>query len=127
MTEPPTAYIENIPDFVKSVLDQYDQNNIQTWRNGTIPFNEIWIKVGGDHGGGSFKTMLQVANSRKTMFLVFIINCKDSQQNLRKILHPYKKQIADLQKTAMNYVLKLKACPNNLAYTVFLNHQLNTF
>ena len=62
MLETPIAYIENIPDFVKSVSDQYDQNNKLTWHNGTIPSNEIWIKVGGDHKAGSFKTMLQVAN-----------------------------------------------------------------
>ena len=64
---------------------------------------KIWVKVGGDHGGGSFKTMLQVANlphanSRKNTFLLSIVNCKDTPQNLRKILNPYKKQIEDLQK-----------------------------
>ena len=30
MLETPIAFIENIPDFVKSVLDQYDQNNKHT-------------------------------------------------------------------------------------------------
>ena len=54
MLETPIAYIENIPDFVKSVLGQHDQNNKLTWHNGTIPSDEIRIKVGGDHGGGSF-------------------------------------------------------------------------
>ena len=47
--------------------------------------------------------MLQVANlphanSRKNTFLLSIVNCKDTPQNLRKILNPYKKQIEDLQK-----------------------------
>ena len=65
LMETPVAYIENIPEFVKSVLDQYDQNNKLTWHNGTIPSDEIWIKVGGDHGGGNFKTMLQVAKPAK--------------------------------------------------------------
>ena len=58
MLETPVAFIESIPDFVKSVLDQYDQNNKLTWHNGTIPSNEIWIKVGGDHGGGSFSLLV---------------------------------------------------------------------
>lgn len=31
-----------------------------TWHNGTIPTNEIWVKIGGDKGGGSFKMSFQV-------------------------------------------------------------------
>lgn len=31
------------------------------WHNG-IPPDEIWIKVGGDKGGGSFKAALQILN-----------------------------------------------------------------
>ena len=59
------------------------------------PDNEIWVKVG-DHGGGSFKTMLQVANllhanSRKNTFLLSTVNCKDTPQNFRKILNPWDK------------------------------------
>ena len=85
------------------MLNQYDQNNKLTWHNGTIPSNETWIKAGGDHGEGSFKTMLQVGNlpnptQEKNRSLVSIVRCKDSPQNLRKILHQYKKQIADLPK-----------------------------
>ena len=30
----------------------------QQTHNGTIPSNEIWIKVGGDHGGGSFSLLV---------------------------------------------------------------------
>ena len=26
-----------------------------TWHDGTIPDNEIWLKLGGDKGGGYFK------------------------------------------------------------------------
>lgn len=102
MIETPVAYIENIPDFVKSVLDQYEENRKLTWHNGAIPSNEIWVKVGGDHGGWSFKTMPH-ANSRKNTFLLSIVNCKDTPQNLRKILNPYKKQIEDLQKNGMEW------------------------
>ena len=30
--------------------------------DGLIPENEIWVKIGGDKGGGSFKMSLQLAN-----------------------------------------------------------------
>ena len=33
-----------------------------TWRDGQINKNEIWIKIGGDHGGNSMKISLQILN-----------------------------------------------------------------
>ena len=35
------------------------------WHNGTIPFDEIWIKIGGDKGGSSFKISVQMVNVMK--------------------------------------------------------------
>lgn len=31
-----------------------------TWYDGHIPTDEIWVKLGGDKGGGSFKMSFQV-------------------------------------------------------------------
>ena len=47
----PIARIENIPLFVENLLEQYQSKDKLTWHNDTIPENEIWVKVGGDHGG----------------------------------------------------------------------------
>ena len=33
-----------------------------TWHNGVIPENEVWLKLGGDKGGGTFKTNFQIVN-----------------------------------------------------------------
>ena len=44
-----------------SCLNQYDKENQLTWHNSTIPEDEVWVKLGGDHGGGTFKLMLQIA------------------------------------------------------------------
>ncbi len=33
-----------------------------TWHGGKIPENEVWIKLGGDKGGGSFKMTFQICN-----------------------------------------------------------------
>ena len=36
-----------------------------TWYDGLIPDNEIWLKVGGDKGGNSFKMSFQIVNVNK--------------------------------------------------------------
>ena len=35
------------------------------WHDGTIPSNEVWVKIGGDKGCGSFKLNMQVVNVTK--------------------------------------------------------------
>ena len=35
-----------------------------TWHDGLIPSSEIWVKLGGDKGGTSFKTSLQTVKCR---------------------------------------------------------------
>ena len=102
--EVPVAYIgaDDLPSFVSKVLDQFEKENLLTWHENSIPDDEIWIKLGGDHGGGSFKLMLQVANvkeanSKLNTFLVSIVNCKDFHYNLKKVLKPYRQQVTNLQ------------------------------
>ena len=44
-----------------------------TWHKGFLPANEIWLKIGGDKGGGTFKMTFQIVNvatqKRKTLLL----------------------------------------------------------
>ena len=37
-----------------------------TWHDGTIPGDEIWLKLGGDKGGGYFKMNFQIVNTPAT-------------------------------------------------------------
>ena len=67
-----------------------------------MPKEEVWIKIGGDHGGGSFKLSFQIANTlhpnavRSTVpFLVF--SAPDSVDNLATAIKPYTAQIQQLQ------------------------------
>ena len=48
----PVVSIENLPKFVSNLLDAYEENSRLTWHDQKIPDYEIWIKPGGDHGGG---------------------------------------------------------------------------
>ena len=38
------------------------RNGRLTWHNGIIPATEIWVKIGGDKGGGSFKFNFQIVS-----------------------------------------------------------------
>ena len=69
-----------------------------TWHDGAILADEIWVKIGGDHGGGFFKLMLQITNlnNAKLKFntcLNTMAECKDYAENLRRLLGPLKDQI----------------------------------
>ena len=72
---------DDLPKFEFSLLDQYEEEDQLCWHGGAIPEDEIYIKVGGDHGGGSFKFMPQVGNiklpnSKLNTFLLVIVNAK---------------------------------------------------
>ena len=58
-----------------------------TWHNGAIPSDEIWIKLGGDKGRGSFKLNMQVVNiphpnSIRNTSLVAVFKAGDRTVNL---------------------------------------------
>ena len=98
----PVGTVRDIPQLVGNLLDQYEREGKLTWHENTIPNDEIWVKMGGDHGGGSFKQTLQIANlnnpnSKHNTCLVLICACKDSPSNLRRLLHSYKEQLERLK------------------------------
>ncbi|KAL8595286.1 hypothetical protein ACOMHN_020039 [Nucella lapillus] len=102
LTPTPCAGIKDIPSYVTRLLDEYDSQGRLTWHDGSIPEDEIWIKIGGDHGGKSFKMMLQVANlananSKHNTCMFTIVECKDTPENLRRLLVPYKDQLSELE------------------------------
>eukprot|EP00731_Ephydatia_muelleri_P038243 Em0689g3a len=54
-----------IPDLILKVVELLEENDRAgrlTWHNGVIPASEIWIKLGGDKGGGTFKMNFQIVN-----------------------------------------------------------------
>ena len=85
-----------------NLLDKYDKQGRLTWHDGAIPDDEIWVKIGGDHGGGSFKLMLQIANlhnpnSKFNTCLIQMVECKDSAENLRRLLGPMRDELSSLK------------------------------
>lgn len=77
--------------------------NRLTWHDEIIPSNEIWIKLGGDKGGSSFKMSFQIINTENPnsvqntcVFAVF--EASDTVFNLHVALDRYADQFDDLQK-----------------------------
>ena len=73
-----------------------------------IPSDEIWLKIGGDKGGSSFKMSIQLVNVEKpnsvknsTVFTLF--EAPDSVVNLHIALDRYKSMITDLQSSKWRY------------------------
>ena len=58
----PLVQVSNLVKFVEQRLNEYDENNWLVYGHNNIPTSEIWIKIGGDHGGSSFKISIQVLN-----------------------------------------------------------------
>ena len=72
-------YVSDLARFITDTLDLLTWHNI----NNVIPEDQIWLKVGGNHGGGSFKMPLQTANiqsqnSKQNTFMNRKANAKDS-------------------------------------------------
>ena len=94
-------HVTDLAWFVTDTLDTFEAQDLLTWHNNAIPEDQIWLKVGGDHGGGSFK-MLQIANiqspnSKHNTFITCMANAKDSGHNVKEILCTYRKEIDALE------------------------------
>lgn len=80
------------------------RNERLVWHNDLIPKDEMWLKVGGDKGGGSFKMAFQIANlqnpNAKTNTVVFsVFEAPDNPCNLKLGLGRYFTDLEHLQKS----------------------------
>ena len=94
----------HFPDLVAIVmhyLDWHDAKGLLTWHEGAIPDDQIWVKIGGDHGGGMFKSCLQIANvahpnSITRTIPIIVFSEKDSPANLETAIGRYRQQVTNL-------------------------------
>ena len=89
--EVPYGRIRDLPRFVDSLLDSYDEQNLLTWREGSIPQDKIWVKIGGDHGKNSLKFTLQIANTmkpnaRNNTVVIAIASVRDTHDNMVRFM-----------------------------------------
>ena len=79
-----------------------------TWHDGAIPSDEIWVKLGGDKGRGSFKLNLQLVNtanpnSMKGTALLSVFKAGDTTTNLHTALNMYKEHVIEAQGMLIKY------------------------
>ena len=97
----PWAYTYNLVAQVLRRLDQLKENG-QLVHHSFLQ-NNIHVKIGGDHGGGSFKMSFQILNvknpNRTENSIVFsIFEGKDTRANLRMCLLRFCSQVKMLEK-----------------------------
>lgn len=73
-----------------------------TWHEGRLPADEIWIKIGGDKGGGTFKMALQIVNvltpnSPNNTCVFCIYAGADSVTNLTVMAQRFEEQVNALE------------------------------
>eukprot|EP00731_Ephydatia_muelleri_P022772 Em0015g355a len=109
----PLVFIPNLIQKVTQLLDENHRTSRLTWHNGVIPENEVWLKLGGDKGGGTFKANFQIVNvaapnsvQNTCVFCCFAAG--DSFANLHIALDRYKEQcIKSNEITCRQYTLKV--------------------
>ena len=79
----------------------HNRSNKLTWHEGLILQDEIWVKIGGDKGGVSFKVAFQVANlpcpnSTQHTVIFFLFEAPDTYPNVHTALAIYKEEVATL-------------------------------
>ncbi|XP_070564569.1 uncharacterized protein [Ptychodera flava] len=98
----PCVYADSLPRKVLQQLDENDRLNLLSWHGGKIPQDEVWVKLGGDKGGGSFKAMFQLGNvlhpNAKQNTVVFcFFESGDTFQNLSTALDRFREQLQELR------------------------------
>ena len=73
-----------------------------------IPDGELWVKIGGDKGGGSFKMSFQLCNvsnpnSVENTCVFAVCNASDTPANLHVALERYRDQVSNLQTLQLRY------------------------
>ena len=95
------VYFLDLVAIVMHYLDWYDAKGLLTWHEGATPDDQIWVKIGGDHGGGMFKFCLQIANvthpnSITRTIPIIVFSEKDSPANLETAMGRYRQQVTNL-------------------------------
>ena len=72
------------------------------WHPGQ-PTDDIWLKLGGDKGGGSFKFMLEIANtkcpnSKRNTIVLCAFEATDTAVNLHMALDRYKMEVDSISR-----------------------------
>ena len=101
------AFVRNLKSFVFQLLDQHQANGMLSWHDGGIPEDQIWLKIGGDHGRGSLKICVQIANvdnpnSSENTRIVAMIETKDTPEVIKEVIENLLYDIDSLKSARWN-------------------------
>ena len=125
----PMGRVPDLQKFMFNLLDNYDKQGSLFWQDVGIPDNEVWVKIGGDHGQGSLKICLEIANlekpnARENTHIVGMIEERDSYEVLEDVTLNLNFDIKKLQSTEWHgktiKVFSLVTMPFSVIFTVFL-------
>ena len=99
----PVVFIPDLVSFVCHMLDMHEEAGTLFWHQG-IPSDQVWIKLGGDHGGHSFKFCCQILNvhtpnSTVNTIPVCLFAAKDVPANLETAAGQFRAQLIELAAT----------------------------
>ena len=79
-------------------MSSFNSEGTLTWHDGVIPGNEVWIKLGGDKGGGAFKMNFQIVNTSapNSIYNTCVFACFEALTNLHIALDRYKEEVVTL-------------------------------
>ena len=86
----------------KHLMVNYSSVHRVTWHEGAIPEDEVWLKLGGDKGGGTVKLCFQhlnvpCPNAPENTCVFSIFEAPDTYTNLQISLGRYTQAISTIQ------------------------------
>jgi hypothetical protein len=106
----PFVFVPNlIARVADSVTSHLKSSDGLTWHENSIPATELWVKLGGDKGHGSFKLSMQLVNtphpnSIRSTAVLAVFKAGDTPHNLHTALAQYQQQIDELQGMRCRYL-----------------------
>ena len=100
----PFCWVRNISVLVTTHLDQLLEKGALTWHENkgvSLPKDELWLKFGGDKGGGSFKFCFQAVNrdrpnSADHTVVISCLMAEDSLANMHIGIYPFQTAVEEL-------------------------------
>ena len=100
------AWIQNLIALISQHLNSLEKRQLLTWHDQgdglSLPKDEVWLKIGGDKGGGSFKMAFQIANqpcpnSADHTIVFACLEADDNVPNMHVALDAFKPVVSELQ------------------------------
>ena len=96
------VYVTDIVNFVEERTTELDKVGLLHTRDMTLPADEVWVKIDGDHGGDLFKMTMQILhtsspNSKSNTVVISSFQARDNIDNLKISMDKISSSLGALQ------------------------------